>query len=216
MSIPSNLPTGTPTLAYTNTEDDDILSEDDVELKSLENYAHDRKVLFSSDALRYIAVHTASDDTYAFLDRVIAKAKASFPSEDGWVVVNLTRLESIQTESEEVVATYTTASGVGSGSLAEAIVTGNLASAYQLIENRPMLALAEATSELDAVYRMYQGNPTGDVIVSELLKTEIGKHPIETLKYAIDALTSALDGTYTSEESAVKMAIMKAVQIFAT
>jgi hypothetical protein len=59
------------------------------------------------------------------------------------------------------------------------------------------------------VFRNRQGETK---IVSELLATESEKLSDEQIKNMISALTSALDGTYTDEASAVKMAIMKAVK----
>jgi hypothetical protein len=50
------------------------------------------------------------------------------------------------------------------------------------------------------------------VSISELLKVETAKLSDDQIKNMITALTGALDGTYTDEASAVKMAIMKAVK----
>jgi hypothetical protein len=154
------------------------------------------------------------------LDKVIEKARASFPSEDGWVVINLVRMEElveqVNLESDALVAdevvtveTDTKPLPITSGSLAEAIVTGNVTFAYEMISHRPMVALADATADLDALYRYRKGE---DVNVSEMLKAESIRLSQEQLEAAIAALTSSLDGTYTDEASAVKMSIMKAVK----
>ena len=97
----------------------------------------------------------------------------------------------------------------GTGSLAEAIVTGNVVAAYEMIGSRPMFALADAAADLDAVYRARRGET---VAVSDMLRSEAGKLSDEQIKNMISALTGAIDGTYTDEASAVKMAIMKAVK----
>lgn len=78
-----------------------------------------------------------------------------------------------------------------------------------MIGNRPMFALADAAADLDAVYRNRKG---GDVQVSNLLVAETENLSDEKIKNMISALTGALDGTYTDEASAVKVAIMKAVK----
>lgn len=157
----------------------------------------------------------------ALLDIVLEKARVSFPSEDGWVVVNLARMEEILDEINVVadalvvdgeVVLPTDASPIVAGSLAEAIVTNNTVAAFEMISHRPMIALADAASDLDAVYRSRKGET---VNVSTMLKTETIKLSDEQLKSTIEALTSALDGTYTDEESAVKMAIMKALKVVA-
>jgi len=70
-----------------------------------------------------------------------------------------------------------------------------------------MIALTDAAADLDALYRAKQG---ADVTVSKMLAHADVKS--EQLHNAINALTSALDGTYTDEAEAVKMAIMKAVK----
>ena len=112
----------------------------------------------------------------------------------------------------EIAMTMTPA---GAGSLAEAIVVGNVNAAYQMIENRPMVALADAAADLDAMYRIKQGLPVSSHQVSELLKESVAPLSLEELKQMIEALTSAVDGTYNDERSAVKMAILKAVSVIA-
>ncbi len=63
------------------------------EVELLEAHAHDAHVLMSTDALYFIMAQT-SDQTERtnLLDMVIAAAKANFPKEDGWVVVNKERI----------------------------------------------------------------------------------------------------------------------------
>jgi hypothetical protein len=144
---------------------------------------------------------------------VIATAKQQFPLEDGWVVINEARMRDLVATT--VVATATTEGYTptvvpeGSSSLAEAIVTGNIVAAYEMIGNRPMFALADAAADFDNVVRARKGE---DVQVSNLLAREAAKLSDEKIKHVVAALTGALDGTYTDEASAVKMAIMKAVK----
>jgi hypothetical protein len=73
-----------------------------------------------------------------------------------------------------------------------------------------MIALADAASDFDAIYRARKGE---SVTVSELLVSSTSAYSDQQLKTAIEALTGAVDGTYTDEASAVKMAIMKAVNV---
>jgi hypothetical protein len=216
---PANLPIGTPVYgyaAYAADTEEETETEATDELTRLEERAHSQKVLFSSDALRYFAA-TAEGDQIDALDAVIRTAKASYPSEDGWMVLNLARVEELMGANSFVPVASILAESpavTGTGSLAEAIATGNIAAAYQLIEHRPMVALAEAAAEFDAIYRMHQGMPNTNVVVSDLLKAEVATHSLSNLSDAIAALTGALDGTYTDEASAVKMAILKAVRAF--
>ena len=208
---PSDLPTG-------DFELDTVLTDEDAALTELENQAHAQKVLLSSDAMRYfIGKVSLEDSRSSVLDVVLAKARVSFPSEDGWVVVNLARMENlieeINTEAGELITDESVAlqkEPMVSGSLAEAILGRNTTASYAMISNRPMVALADATTDLDALYRFKMGE---EVTISEMLKKEGAKLSPEQLQDVLRALTSALDGTYTDEEYAVKMAIMKAIKI---
>lgn len=212
--VPANLPT----VGYAETVSE-AETESASELSELENQAHAKKVLLSSDAMRFfIAKVPVIEDRTAALDIVLEKARVTFPSEDGWVVLNLIRMEGLMEEvnqtSDELVADESVdlssnTALVTSGSLAEAILSGNLIAAYQMIALRPMVALADASADLDAVYRLKRGE---DAVVSEMLKKDAEKLSESQLQAAIAALTSALDGVYTDEASAVRMAIMKAVK----
>ena len=182
----------------------------------IENQAHASQVLLSSDAMRYFMATTEGMNRTEVLASIIAHAKASFPSEDGWVVLNEDRITRSCSECLVVAATPSDTAPfipatmpIGSSSLAEAIVTGNIVAAYQMIGNRPMIALTDAAADLDALYRVKQGV---DASVSTMLVSIGAAVPVEKLHAAINALTSALDGTYTTEAEAVKMAIMKATK----
>lgn len=203
---------------FASLETEDAVTEESSELTELENQAHSQKVLLSSDAMRYFVAKVISlEDRPTALDRLIAKARVSFPSEDGWVVLNLVRMEQlieeVNIEKDALVSDapidLTATQPITAGSLAEAIITGNVVAAYEMISHRPMVALADATSDLDMLYRYRKGE---EVSISEMLKSESLSLSNEKLQAAISALTSALDGTYTDEASAVKMAIMKAVK----
>lgn len=178
----------------------------------LENRAHAQKALLSSDAIEYFMKTTEGEiERNEAMDSVIAEAKKHYPLEDGWIVINQARMQSlcetcvVKTETTDVLSELPT----GTGSLAEAIATGNVVAAYEMIGNRPMFSLANAAADFDAVFRNRQG---GNEIISDLLATESTKLSDEQIKNIITSLTGALDGTYTDEASAVKMAIMKAVK----
>ena len=215
-AIPMNLPTGTPVIGYENAPAVDVnphhVSDDIV--TSLENRAHTQRALLSSDAIRhFIATTEGSVERNEALDQVISEAKGHYPLEDGWVVINEARMRGL---CETCIVNHSAQTSfvpaivpAGSGSLAEAIVTGNIVAAYEMIGNRPMFALADAAADLDAVVRGRRGEDTS---ISTLLSTETSKLSEEKIKNMIAALTGALDGTYTDEASAVKMAIMKAVK----
>lgn len=219
-TLPVNLPTGTPVIGYENAVEVrnpvNPHHVTDVVVTTIENRAHEQKALLSSDAIRhFISTTEGSLERNEALDRVIAEAKTQYPLEDGWIVINEARMQNL-CEVCQVNAVASQAAPYvpavvpqGSSSLAEAIVTGNIIAAYEMIGNRPMFALADAASDLDAVVRARRGEKTQ---VSLLLKTETDKLSDAKLKNMVAALTGAIDGTYTDEASAVKMAIMKAVK----
>jgi hypothetical protein len=212
-TIPANLPIGegvvAPIVGYSAYVAH--ATEEEAEMGALENRAHAQKALLSSDAMRYL-MHTEPtlEERAHKLDAVIRVAKVTFPTEDGWVVLNLPRMEALlgdmqPAEAESVAVDTTPTTG---GSLAEAIVTGNVIAAFSMIQHRPMIALADAVADLDALYRARQGDV---VTVSDLLVREAAQLSDAQIAAMIAALTSAIDGTYHNEAEAVKMAIMKAV-----
>ena len=182
----------------------------------LENRAHSQMALLSSDAIRhFIATTEGTLERNESLDQVIAVAKGKYPLEDGWIVINEARMQTLcencmnkptPSENEPFVPAVVPE---GSSSLAEAIVTGNVVAAYEMIGHRPMFALADAAADLDALVRSRRGET---VAISDMLAHETAKLSDEKIKNMISALTGALDGIYTDEASAVKMAIMKAVK----
>jgi uncharacterized repeat protein (TIGR01451 family) len=213
---PPNLPVALPkTVGYESYFAGNTVSEKtaDAVVTELENRAHNQKALLSSDAIEYfMRTTTGNVKRNEVLDEVISEAKKHYPLEDGWIVINQARMHSL-CDSCVVKPAFspvvTNSLPNGSGSLAEAIVTGNVAAAYQMIGNRPMFALADAAADFDSVMRARQGKAE---ITSDLLKSETAKLSDTQLKNIVAALTGALDGTYTDEASAVKMAIMKAVK----
>lgn len=224
-TVPANLPTATvvgyansPEVATIKTKVTEVVSADEM-VTALENHAHAKKALLSSDAIRHLMGTVKSlEEGISTLNEVITEAKSKYPSEDGWVVINEKRMRELCVLCQAKPAPSSIAPYVpavipeGSGSLAEAIVTGNVIAAFELIGHRPMFALADAAADLDALFR---SRKTGTVVGSELLKTEAAKLTDAQILQMIEALTGALDGVYTDEAAAVKVAIMKAVKVVA-
>ena len=209
---PGNLPTGDVQVGYESYFAGSSVTEKQADqiVTNLENRAHSQKALLSSDAIALFLTTTEGEvDRNEELDRVISTAKSDYPLEDGWIVINQTRMQQLVDSAPKAVPTIGESLPAGSGSLAEAIVTGNVVAAYDLIGNRPMFALAEAAADLDSVVRNRKGENTP---ISELLLNETKQLSNEQLQSMITSLTGAIDGTYSDEASAVKMAIMKAVK----
>lgn len=222
-TLPTNLPVGTmPVVGYGATTDEVVVESDEEELVAMteiENHAHKQHVLLSSDAVRHFMSTIKGEQVrIAELDKALAIAKTQYPSEDGWVVLNEKRMQTVCEQCQVVAAQaprlveIPTVLPAGSGSLAEAIVLGNVIAAYELIGNRAMFALADAAADLDAVYKIRRGM---EARTSELLMTATASLTNDQILQMIQALTGALDGTYTDEASAVKMAIMKAIKVVA-
>lgn len=224
-TLPTNLPTGGAVVGYASAVEAEtkvstnVHNIDDAEMTAIENQAHAERVLLSSDAIRHFIATTSnvSERTDA-LNQVIIAAKAQFPAEDGWIVLNEKRMQELcvvcaANAVKSAKAPYIPAViPDGSGSLAEAIVGGNVVAAYELIGHRPMFALADAAADLDAVYRIRRG---GNAVASELLMKSTASLTDAQILAMIEALTGALDGTYTDEGAAVKMSIMKAIKVVA-
>ena len=71
----------------------DEVTHDTESFRSLEAYAHEHYALVSSDALRFIGGQSDTDaERVEILDRVINLAKAKYPKEGDWVVINKERV----------------------------------------------------------------------------------------------------------------------------
>jgi uncharacterized repeat protein (TIGR01451 family) len=211
-TAPANLPTSTAVHGYENYFEGNVTSEShaDTIVTELENRAHEQRALLSGDAIAlFLRATHGTLEREQMIDRIIADAKAQYPLEDGWIVINQTRMQDLCKDCTIKPVSVTDTLPMGSGSLAEAMVTGNIVAAYEMIGNRPMFALAEAAADLDSVVRHRKGDKSP---ISTMLLEETSKLSDEKLQAMISALTGALDGTYTDEPSAVKMAIMKAVK----
>lgn len=214
-AVPINLPTSDTVVGYDTAME--AHQATDAIVTEIENRAHAQNALLSSDAVRYFIGTTAGEMVRnEALDTVIADAKEHYPLEDGWIVINEARMRQLcetcftQATASDAAPYIPATVPAGAGSLAEAIVTGNVVAAYEMIGSRPMFALADAAADLDNVYRARKGE---SVTVSNLLSESTKSLSEEQIKNMCVALTGALDGTYTDEASAVKMAIMKAVKI---
>lgn len=154
-------------------------------------------------------------DRKAELEKVIKEGMEMYPLEDGWLILNEARMQNVcvtcQTNAASKIASFTpTIVPEGAGSLAEAIVVGDTKAAFALLGNRPMFALADAAADFDAVIHKRAGKHAR---ISALLAESSAKLSDEQLKEMATALTSALDGTYNTENEAVKMAILKAIAV---
>lgn len=73
----------------------------------VEDAAHAQRVLISSEAMRHFISVTTDEIRSQMLEAVLAKAKASYPSEDGWVVLNIDRMKSVTSAMAPAVSVFT-------------------------------------------------------------------------------------------------------------
>lgn len=72
-----------------------VVEADDT-LAALDNKAHDARVLLSTDARNFVAsMAETREGQLAVLESVISAAKATYPTENGWVVLNKARVEEL-------------------------------------------------------------------------------------------------------------------------
>ncbi len=60
--------------------------------EAIEAQAHAANVLLSTDAIAYFVGATANEDRTTVLAQILTAAKASYPSEEGWVVISADRM----------------------------------------------------------------------------------------------------------------------------
>jgi len=191
-----------PEVPTTNTDED------------LEKIAHAHNVLLSSDALRALVDHSETPAARkALLEEMIVRAKALYARQDGWIILNRERVmalfsEVVLTTPVVVAEKAVTPEAIGSYTLAEALVAGNTARAYELLGDEPLEVIADAAEMLDAVVRARHGlTEAPDMLVRA--SSHISD---EKLKTAVMALVSAIDGTYADQTSAVRLAVIKALK----
>ncbi len=75
--------------------------------EKVEDAAHAQHVLISSEAMRHFIGVTSEETRTETLTAVLAKAKASYPAEDGWVVLNIDRMKSVMAAMAPAVSVFT-------------------------------------------------------------------------------------------------------------
>ena len=91
-TVPSNLPT-VENVSPASEDTDENPVEDGGETSMLEERAQELRVLLSTDALNFIKAQAGTFQAQlTFLEMALEKAKAKFPTEDGWIVLNKERM----------------------------------------------------------------------------------------------------------------------------
>jgi len=92
-SVPVNLPTAPVSFAPVQNEEEVEGVTEDLGATMLEQHAQESRVLLSSDAIHFIVAQAGTMQAQInLLNMAITSAKASFPTEDGWLVLNKERM----------------------------------------------------------------------------------------------------------------------------
>ena len=185
----------------------------------LEGYAHEHNVLLSSDALRMVVDHANTEEaSMELLIDIVNRAKAAYAREDGWVVLNRERVMTLfQAASVALVAPVAVPVATpvqevrGAHTLAEAILTGNTTTAYSFLGENAIEVIADTAESLDGIVRARKGTGTAP----DMLVRAAEGVADEKIKAAILALVTAIDGTYSDQTAAVRLAVIKALKAVA-
>ena len=64
-------------------------------IAALEEVAHQRRILTSADAVAYMLRHNNATDPHEAFVAVLDRAVATYPAEDGWVILNVPRMQTL-------------------------------------------------------------------------------------------------------------------------
>ena len=91
----STVPANFPARAIQEVEERELVSAGDT-LRTLEEHAHEQYALVSSDAFRFIESQGVTiEDQIATLNHIISLAKARYPKEHDWIIINKERVMSL-------------------------------------------------------------------------------------------------------------------------
>ena len=92
---PTNLPIAAPAPASAPTMAAVATADTPVDVAALEALAHNQQALLSSDAINTFITTVPVAEQLQKMVSVVTAAKAQFPLEDGWVVINNDRMLSL-------------------------------------------------------------------------------------------------------------------------
>ncbi len=218
---------------------------------AIENHAHSNQVLFSPEVVdALIAKGNAIESAVLnIVESVVESAKASFPREDGWILINRERLQTlVPTVVSEVVAPVTNhvreiteqfkaaitpapapvvapvaqsysvpmPKEINSANFMTAIAEGKEEDAYKMLrtlaaQGRVHAFMLEVIASLDSIYtNRIEGGKVVDAKIAE--KTAVfSNNELESL---LAIMISGIDYTYSSEQTASKLAVTKAIEFF--
>lgn len=171
----------------------------------LEEYATRHKALLSGEARKMIIAQANNDP--AALERVmndvVTAAKERFPREDGWLLLNQSRVAQVlMKQGMSTIPLFISW-----------MLAGNEKQLFAFLRNlstqgtAPEHFIRQVIAELDAVYQARLDNvrPDTDPEISSQLKDV----PMHDLEMIITGLTRSLDGRYSSPLDGVKVALTR-------
>lgn len=172
----------------------------------LEEHAHEKNVLLSSDAIRLIVdeEHEESEQL-ALLDSIIARAKENYPKEDGWLVVNRERITELlkHTKAEEKDAEPKAAASGSWSSAPKDSAPKNNAAADVAAPTSPMRKEHQAEREVTKTEAVSQEANGASELTLALLSSDLtrayralGEAPMQTVVGA----ASELDALYRAKK----------------
>lgn len=204
----------------------------------LESRAHAAGILLSPEALA-LAQNLSSDRTEALkkFGDILNTAVRTIPREDGWILLSSDRfnellgsaatfpVKAVRTSSPQVAVESPSVPKVSGGVLAEsaantlarAILSGDRDGAFALVREHekedadPTKLMAGVATIFDG---LYCGRRDSFIVGGDLALTESAAHVSdEALVRLVEVMTHAIDGTYASVYTGVKLAVAQAFDL---
>lgn len=221
---------------------------------SVEGRAHRDQILLSPEVVDTLIAEGSGKDSevMALVESALAGAKAAFPREDGWILVNRDRLSAVLrtatprvsepavsahvaqiTEqfkaavvetpvapvTAEVKASYSTAimpKEISTANFIAVIAEGKEEDAYKMLrtlttQGKVHSFMLEVIASLDAIYtNRIEGGKVVDAKIAE--KTAVSSNA--ELESLLAIMIAGIDYTYSSDQTATKLAVTKAIEFF--
>lgn len=196
----------------------------------LESRAHAAGVLLSPEALTVAATLAETrEETLKQFGEILNEAVRSVPREDGWILLSSDRFNELRKKQGSTVAPVATPAPEkapvhevldegAAHTLVRAILSGDRDTAFSLVRehekegSNPTKLMTGAATLIDGLYcARRDGMTVGDLVLAE----RAAHLSEESLARLVEVLTHAIDGSYSSLYTGVKLAIAQAFDIVA-
>ena len=179
--------------------------------RKIETTAHENSCLLSKEACTFIAnsARGEEDEAVALVSRVVEEGKKVFPKEDGWLLLNKERVNTLLSKAPESVTTIPLFIGW--------LMEGKREKAFDYLRALSLRGestthfITQVAAELDRAYRARvelgaEPDPYTREKTSHLA-------PREILAF-VEMLVDGIDGIYSSGLTGVKLAVSRALATF--